>query len=58
MKRYISLDKRSKKEIKNFYSARRNVWIINPATRIAPNGKTYSRQKNKKDVAELMKGME
>lgn len=58
MERYVSLDKRSKKDIKKFYSARRNIWVINPVTRIVPNGKTYNRQKSKKEVAGYMKGME
>lgn len=50
MKTYISIDKRSKKARKKYYSSQRNTWgQVNPVTRTIPNGKTYIRQKNKQE---------
>lgn len=48
MKQYVSIDKRSKKSQKEYYSAMRQTWgLLNPATRTAPNGKAYDRNKEK-----------
>ena len=47
MNRYISIEKRNKKEQKAYYSSRRILWGINPVTRIVPNGKRYRRQREK-----------
>lgn len=49
MKKYVSLDKRSKKAQREYYSERRRTWgELNPATRSVPSGKTYNRKKEKK----------
>ena len=48
MKKYIPIDKRSKREQKEFYSSQRNTWNgLNPATRTVPNGKGYDRNRQK-----------
>ena len=48
MKKYISLDKRSKKAQKKYYAGFRRTWDgVNPETRIMPNGKAYNRKKDK-----------
>ena len=48
MKKYISLDKRSKKAQKEYYAGFRRTWDgVNPETRIMPNGKAYNRKKDK-----------
>lgn len=50
MKTYISIDKRSKKARKEYYSNQRNIWgQVNPVTRTMPSGKAYNRQKNKQE---------
>lgn len=55
MKTYISIDKRSKKAKKEYYSSQRNSWgNLNPVTRTMPNGKAYNR---KKKNAEFRKAM-
>lgn len=49
-KKYISLDKRSKKERKAYYSSMRCGWNgLNPATRTMPNGKAYKRTQAKRE---------
>ena len=51
MKKYVSLDKRSKKAQKEFYSAQRRTWgELSPVTRSVPNGKAYSRKKEKRRI--------
>lgn len=55
VKTYISIDKRSKKAKKEYYSSQRNSWgNLNPVTRTMPNGKAYNR---KKKNAEFRKAM-
>ena len=50
MKKYVSLDKRSKKAQKEYYSKQRLTWgILNPVTRSVPSGKTYNREKDKQE---------
>ncbi len=50
MKKYVSLDKRSKKAQKEYYSSLRRTWGgLNPATRTVPNGKAYNRNKDKQE---------
>ena len=50
MKRYVSLDKRSKKAQKEYYSKQRLTWgVLNPVTRSVPSGKTYNREKDKQE---------
>ena len=44
--KYVPLEKRSKKQQKEFYSAQRKDWgNLNPVTRKAPNKKAYDRKK-------------
>ena len=44
MKKYISLDKRSKKAQKKYYAGFRRTWDgVNPVIRTMPNGKAYNR---------------
>ena len=51
MKKYVSLDKRSKKAQREYYSERRRTWgELNPVTRSVPSGKTYNRKKDKKRI--------
>lgn len=50
MKRFISVDKKSKKEQKAYYSEFRQTWNgLNPVTRSVPNGKAYKRSKAKQE---------
>lgn len=53
-KKYVSLDKRSKREQKEYYSSMRCGWNgLNPATRMMPNGKAYQRNKAKREEQRL-----
>ena len=59
MKKYVSLDKRSKKAQKEYYSERRVTWgELNPVTRSVPSGKSYNRKKDKQEMrrADLRSG--
>ena len=48
MKQYVTIDKRSKKAQKEYYSKQRGTWgELNPVTRSVPSGKTYNRNKEK-----------
>ena len=48
MKKYIPLNKRSKKEQKEYHSRQRRTWgNIKPVTRSVPNGKAYNRKEEK-----------
>ena len=48
MKKYVPLNKRSKKEQREYYSRRRRTWgELNPVTRSVPGGKKYNRKKEK-----------
>ena len=48
MKQYVTIDKRSKKAQKEYYSKQRGTWgVISPVTRSVPSGKTYNRKKDK-----------
>ena len=50
MKKYVSLDKRSKKAQKEYYSKQRLTWgVLNPVTRSVPSGKIYNREKDKQE---------
>ena len=50
MKKYVSIDKRSKKAQKEYYSKKRLTWGgFNPVTRSVPSGKTYNREKDKQE---------
>ena len=54
MKKYVSLDKRSKKARKEYYSKMRSTWgELNPVTRSVPNAKTYDRNKDKQKMRKL-----
>ena len=51
MNKFVSLDKRSKKAQKEYYSRHRCTWgELNPVTKSVPSGKTYNRKKNKKMI--------
>ena len=51
MKKYVSLDKRSKKAQREYYSERRHTWgELNPVTRSVPSGKTYNRKKDRNRI--------
>ena len=51
MKKYVSLDKRSKKAQREYHSERRRTWgDIKPVTRSVPSGKTYNRKKEKRKI--------
>ena len=51
MKKYVPLDKRSKKAQREYYSEQRHTWgVLNPVTRSVPSGKTYNRKKEKKRI--------
>ena len=48
MKQYVTIDKRSKKAQKEYYSKQRGTWgELNPVTSGVPSGKTYNRNKDK-----------
>ena len=48
MKRYVTIDKRSKKAQKEYYSNQRGTWgELIPVTRSVPSGKIYNRNKDK-----------
>lgn len=50
MKKYVSLNKRSKKAQKEYYSKQRRTWgVLNPVTRSVPGGKAYNREKDKQE---------
>ena len=50
MNKYVSLDKRSKKAQKEYYSKMRRTWgDLNPVTRSVPSGKIYNRNKGKQE---------
>ena len=50
MKNYVTIDKRSKKAQKAYYSSLRHTWNgWNPVTRTVPNGKAYNRNKDKQE---------
>ena len=44
---YVPLEKRSKKEQREYYATRRGSWGgVNPVTRKTPNPKAYNRKKS------------
>lgn len=50
MKQFVPVEKRSKKQQKEYYDSKRRTWDdygINPVTRSVPSGKTYNRNKQK-----------
>ena len=48
MAKYVSLDKRSKKAKKEYYSSMRMTWgELNPVTRTVPSKQTYNRNNDK-----------
>lgn len=51
MKQYVTVDKRSKKAQKEYYSKQRHTWgELNPVTRSVPSGKVYNRKKEKRKI--------
>lgn len=56
MKQYVTIDKRSKKAQKEYYSKLRGTWgELNPVTRSIPSGKTYNRNKDKQKSRKIGK---
>ena len=54
MKPYVTIDKRSKKARKEYYSKLRGTWgELNPVTRSVPSGKTYNRNKDKQKTRKI-----
>ena len=52
MSKYVSVDKRSKKQQKEYYSNQRRTWgELNPITRSVPSGKVYNRKKEKERIS-------
>ena len=52
MSKYVALEKRSKKQQKEYYSRQRRTWgDIYPVTRSVPSGKTYNRKKEKERIS-------
>ena len=47
MKRMISQDKMSKKAKKALAQEKRNIWAMNPVTRVRESGKVYNRKSAK-----------
>ena len=56
MKQYVTIDKRSKKAQKEYFSKMRGTWgELNPVTRSVPSGKTYNRNKGKQESRKIGK---
>ena len=54
MKKYVSLDKRSKKAKKEYYSKMRSTWgEFDTVTRSEKSAKTYDRKKEKQKMRKL-----
>lgn len=54
MKKFVSLDKKSKKAQREYYAQMRRTWDgLNPVSRTVPNGKAYSRSKSKQESRRL-----
>lgn len=49
MKNYVPINKRTKKQQKEYHKQQRATWNINPVTRTVPNGKGYNRNKIKQE---------
>lgn len=49
MSKYVPLNKRTKKQQKEYHKQQRATWEINPVTRSVPNGKGYNRNKMKQE---------
>ena len=51
MKKFVSYEKMSKKQKKELNNRKRTFWNVNPASKIIPNKKKYSRKvKHKNDI--------
>ena len=51
MKQYVTIDKRSKKARKEYYSKQRHTWgELNPVTRSVSSEKVYNRKKDKRRI--------
>ena len=51
MKKFVSLEKRSKKAQREYHAKQRRTWgDFNPVTRSVPSGKTYNRKKEKQRI--------
>ncbi len=54
MKKYVSLNKRSKKAQREYYSEQRRTWgELNPVTKSMPSGKTYNRNKCRQEMKRI-----
>ena len=54
MRRYVPLNKQTKKQQKAYHSAQRNTWgAVRPVTRIVESRKAYNRAVAKKEYLEL-----
>ncbi len=50
MKKFVPMEKRSKKAQKEHYRSRRRDWgELSPVTRVVPDGKKYDRNKEKQN---------
>ena len=56
MKKYVSLNKRSKKAQREYHAKQRRTWgELNPVTRSVPSGKVYNRKKEKQKIGREFK---
>ncbi|MCM1224633.1 MAG: hypothetical protein NC548_60320 [Lachnospiraceae bacterium] len=56
MKQFVSLDKQSKKDQKEYHAKQRGSWYgLNPVTRVVPNRKAYDRNAAKQNTRNLLK---
>jgi len=56
---YIPLDKKSKREQREYHALQRRDWgIINPATRKVESSKVYNRKKSKQRWCEYEPGLD
>ena len=56
VKKYVSLNKRSKKARKEYYSKRRRTWgDLDPVTKSVPSGKVYKRSRAKQETRRIGK---
>ena len=49
MEKFIPINKKTKKEQKEYHARQRRTWSMDPVTRTVPNGKGYNRNKQKQE---------
>ena len=54
MEKFVSCTDMTKKQKKEFNERRRNKWIINPVTRKPENPRAYNRNRDKKNMAQII----